>query len=50
MTNYSMADIKVLREKTGAGIVNVKRALEEAGGDLVKAEELLRIKGLDGVA
>lgn len=50
MTNYSMADIKALREKTGAGIVNVKRALEEADGDLGKAEELLRIKGLEGVA
>ncbi|MCL2423367.1 MAG: translation elongation factor Ts [Micrococcales bacterium] len=50
MANYSMEDIKALREKTGAGIVNVKRALEEAGGDRDKAIELLRIKGLEGVA
>ncbi|MCL2465895.1 MAG: translation elongation factor Ts [Micrococcales bacterium] len=50
MANYSMEDIKVLREKTGAGIVNVKRALEEADGDRAKAIELLRIKGLEGVA
>jgi len=50
MANYSMDDIKALREKTGAGIVNVKRALEEADGDRAKAEELLRIKGLEGVA
>ncbi|MCL2850014.1 MAG: translation elongation factor Ts [Micrococcales bacterium] len=50
MANYTMDDIKALREKTGAGIVNVKRALEEADGDRDKAVELLRIKGLEGVA
>jgi elongation factor Ts len=44
-----MADnnlIKDLREQTGAGIVDVKEALEEAGGDKDKAVEILRKKGL----
>ncbi|MCL2455202.1 MAG: translation elongation factor Ts [Micrococcales bacterium] len=50
MASYSMADLKALREKTGAGMMNVKRALEEAEGDPVKAEELLRVRGLKGVA
>jgi elongation factor Ts len=38
--------IAALREKTGAGIVDVKNALEEAGGDSAKAEDLLRTKGI----
>lgn len=37
--------IKTLREKTGAGVVDVKKALEEAGGDEQKAVEILRAKG-----
>lgn len=37
--------IKKLREKTGAGVVDVKKALEEAGGDEKKAVEILRAKG-----
>ncbi len=37
--------IKTLREKTGAGVVDVKKALEEAGGDKQKAVEILRAKG-----
>lgn len=44
-----MADlqtISALREKTGAGIVDVKAALDEAGGDAAFAEELLRKKGI----
>ncbi len=44
-----MIDAKLIasvREKTGAGIVDVKSALEEAGGDASKAEELLRKKGI----
>lgn len=44
-----MIDTKLiaqLREKTGAGIVDVKAALEEANGDLAAAEELLRKKGI----
>jgi elongation factor Ts len=39
-------DVKALREKTGAGIMDCKRALEEAGGNVDKASELLRQQGL----
>jgi len=42
----SAAQVKELRDKTGAGIMDSKRALEEAGGDLKKAEEILNVKGL----
>ena len=49
MANYSLADIKALREKTGAGMMDVKKALEEAEGDSDKALELIRVKGLKGV-
>jgi elongation factor Ts len=38
-------DVKALRERTGAGMMDCKRALEEAGGDLDKAVEVLRVKG-----
>ncbi|MBI5379650.1 MAG: translation elongation factor Ts [Nitrospirae bacterium] len=38
--------VKVLREKTGAGIMDCKKALAEVGGDLEKAIDLLRQKGL----
>jgi elongation factor Ts len=43
------ADIKALREQTGAGMMDVKKALDEAGGDRDKAVEILRVKGLKGV-
>lgn len=49
MANYTAADIKALREATGAGMMDVKKALEEAGGDAAKATEILRVKGLKGV-
>ncbi len=49
MGNYTAADIKALREATGAGMMDVKRALEEAAGDRVRATEILRVKGLKGV-
>ncbi|KTF04746.1 MULTISPECIES: translation elongation factor Ts [Trueperella] len=42
----TVADIKALREKTGAGMMDVKKALTEAEGDTAKAEEILRLKGL----
>ena len=45
MANFTAADIKALREKTGAGMMDVKKALEEANGDAAKAEEILRVKG-----
>jgi elongation factor Ts len=38
--------VKALREMTGAGMLECKKALEEAGGDLEKAKEILRIRGL----
>jgi elongation factor Ts len=50
MANYTAADIKALREKTGAGMLDVKHALDEAAGDQGKAEEILRVKGQKGVA
>ncbi len=49
MANYTAADIKALREATGAGMMDVKRALDEADGDTAKATEILRVKGLKGV-
>lgn len=49
MANYTTADIKALRERTGAGMLDVKKALDEADGDMVKATELLRVKGQKGV-
>lgn len=48
MANYTAADIKALRERTGAGMMDVKKALDEANGDADKAVELIRIKGLKG--
>lgn len=42
---YSSDDIKALREATGAGIVDVKKALDESGGDHKKAADILRRKG-----
>ncbi len=45
MANYTAADVKRLRELTGSGMMDCKRALEESGGNLEKAVELLRIKG-----
>lgn len=43
----SLEEIKKLRERTGAGIVDVKKALEEAGGNAEKAIDVLRKKGKD---
>lgn len=42
----SMDEIKALREKTGAGVIEAKKALEEAGGNMGGAEEIIRAKGL----
>lgn len=50
MANYTVADITTLRERTGAGMMDVKKALDEADGDQEKAVEILRVKGLKGVA
>lgn len=50
MANYTAADIKALRERTGAGMMDVKKALDEADGNVEKAIEAIRIKGLKGAA
>src|SRR5205085_359918 len=42
--------VKQLREKTNAGMMDCKRALAEAGGDLEKAETILRTKGIAGAS
>ncbi len=46
MAEITSAMVKELREKTGAGMMDCKKALEEAGGDFEKAEEVLRKKGI----
>ncbi|GLI32031.1 MULTISPECIES: translation elongation factor Ts [Brachybacterium] len=50
MANYTAADIKEIREATGAGMLDVKKALDEADGDKAKAVEVIRVKGLKGIA
>src|SRR5680860_1385191 len=50
MANYTVADIQALRERTGAGMLDVKKALDEAEGDLDKAVDVLRVRGLKGVS
>jgi elongation factor Ts len=50
MANYTLDDIKALREQTGAGMMDVKKALDESEGDREKAVEYLRVKGQKGVA
>lgn len=42
----SLEDIKKLREMTGAGMMQAKEALTEASGDIEKAQEILRVKGM----
>ena len=46
MANFSVADVKKLREKTGAGMMDAKKALTEADGDIAAAVDALRAKGL----
>lgn len=50
MIDISADQVKKLREVTGAGMMDCKRALQETGGDIDKAVELLREKGLASVA
>jgi elongation factor Ts len=45
-TTISPKDVSELRARTGAGMMDCKRALEEAGGDMDKASEILRKKGI----
>jgi elongation factor Ts len=49
MANYTAADVKRLREQTGAGMMDCKNALVDAGGDYDAAIEALRIKGAKDV-
>ena len=46
MANFSAADVKRLRDQTGAGMMDCKNALAEADGDLEQAVEILRLKGV----
>lgn len=50
MANFTAADVKKLRELTGAGMMDCKKALDEAEGSVDKAVEVLRVKGQKGVA
>ena len=50
MAEISASAVKELREKTGAGMMDCKKALAEAAGDFAKAEEVLRKKGLSAAA
>ena len=45
MADFKLEDLKSLREQLGTGMVQTKNALVEAGGDLEKATELLRLRG-----
>ncbi|GAB1693916.1 translation elongation factor Ts [Krasilnikovia sp. M28-CT-15] len=49
MANYTAADVKKLRDLTGAGMMDCKKALEESDGDFDKAVEFLRVKGAKDV-
>ncbi len=50
MANFSLEDVKVLRERLGTGMIDTKNALVEAEGDIEKAVEILRLKGAKGNA
>ena len=49
MAAFTAADVKTLREKTGAGMMDAKKALEETNGDIEAAVDALRAKGLAAV-
>ncbi|WP_229399368.1 translation elongation factor Ts [Micromonospora okii] len=49
MSNFTAADVKKLRDLTGAGMMDCKKALAEAEGDFDKAVEILRVKGAKDV-
>ena len=50
MANFTLEDVKNLRERLGTGMVDTKNALVEADGDIEKAVEILRLKGAKGNA
>ena len=49
LANYTAEDVKKLREATAAGMLDCKKALDEADGDYDKALDIIRVKGLKGV-
>lgn len=49
MVSYTAEDVKRLREATAAGMLDCKKALDEADGNYEKAVEIIRVKGLKGV-
>ena len=49
MANYTAEDVKKLREATAAGMLDCKKALDEADGDYSKALDIIRVKGLKGI-
>ena len=50
MADFTAKDVQALRQATGAGMMDAKRALDEMGGDMDKAKDLLREKGLAAAA
>jgi elongation factor Ts len=50
MATVTAADVKALRDRTGAGMMDCKSALEEADGDVEKAIQILRVKGAASAA
>src|SRR5436309_2746752 len=50
MADFTAKDVQRLRQETGAGMMDCKRALEEAKGDYEEAKRILREKGLAGAA
>lgn len=50
MADFTAKDVQALRQTTGAGMMDAKRALEETAGDIEKAKDLLREKGLAAAA
>ena len=50
MANYTLADVKALREQTGAGMMDVKNALVEAEGNYDEALKIIRMKGLKSLS
>ncbi|MCD4549320.1 translation elongation factor Ts [Schaalia sp. lx-260] len=50
MANFTAADVKALRDQTGAGMMDVKKALVEADGDAEKALEIIRLNGLKSIS
>jgi len=50
VSTVTASDVKALRERTAAGMMDCKKALQETGGDMDAAAEWLRVKGLSGAA